>query len=322
LNLKRFFVFSAAFHISLIVAALWLLSLPSQNNIKPRDEFSARLVSPDEFLSQKPTLPHAPRILPSPPAMTAPVPVPMPKPPIQQKGHTGIEKETVKEQTDKKAEMQYPSAASQAQKPAVPENRSERQSLPPVPPVSSHAGQSKEETSPPVIHEDQREAHRETAELSGSKGNNKKAPDHLQPSFREKIFDKSVIGDLAKRGSEKEEKENKGKDKAFSFDTDEFKFLIYNRRLKERIENIWVYPPEAAAKGIYGDLIIRFTIKKNGQLGSVELVRTSGHKSLDDAAMKALKDGAPYWPLPKEWNLEGYTIEGHFIYTIYGYYIR
>ena len=136
------------------------------------------------------------------------------------------------------------------------------------------------------------------------------------------MFDKGVIGDLAKRDVEKEERGKKEKGKSFSFDTDEFKFLIYNRRLKERIESIWIYPSEAASKGIYGDLIIRFTIKKNGQLGAVELVRTSGHKSLDDAAIKALKDGAPYWPLPKEWNLEGYTIEGHFIYTIYGYYIR
>ncbi len=137
--------------------------------------------------------------------------------------------------------------------------------------------------------------------------------------LREKLFDKNVIGDLAKKHIEKEDKEKKSK--TFSFDASEYKFLIYNRRLKERIENIWVYPPEAAAKGIYGDLVIRFTINKNGKLGSVELERTSGHKNLDDAAMRALRDGEPYWPLPEEWGMESYTIEGHFIYTIYGSYI-
>jgi protein TonB len=137
--------------------------------------------------------------------------------------------------------------------------------------------------------------------------------------MREKLFDKNVIGDLAKKYIEKEDKEKKSK--IFTFDASEYKFLIYNRRLKERIENIWIYPPEAAAKGIYGDLVIKFTIMKNGKLGSVELARTSGHKNLDDAAMKALKDGEPYWPLPEEWGMENYTIEGHFIYTIYGSYI-
>ncbi|MBM4144958.1 MAG: TonB C-terminal domain-containing protein [Nitrospira sp.] len=143
-------------------------------------------------------------------------------------------------------------------------------------------------------------------------------PDTAGPSLREKLFDKSIINELAKRDIEKEEK----KDKTFTLDTSEYKFLIYNKRLKERIENIWMYPPDAAAGGIYGDLVIKFTIKKNGKLGAVELVRTSGHKNLDDAAIRALKDGDPYWPLPEEWGMEVYTIVGHFVYTLYGYYIR
>ncbi len=319
MSLKRFFVFSIVFHLSIIAAVIFFLSLPSQKHKRSGDEFSARLVSPDEFLSQKPPIPPVRKSLPSPHVPPAPSPAPVPKPLIAQKGHTGTEKNRVEEKTDKKAAMQYPSAPTQPLKPAVPESRSERPELPPAPPVPGHPGQLEKEAVPPVAHGRQENVDKEAAELSGNKGN-LKTPDHLQPSFREKIFDKSVIGDLAKRDVEKEERGKK--EKSFSFDTDEFKFLIYNRRLKERIESIWIYPPEAASKGIYGDLIIRFTIKKNGQLGSVELVRTSGHKSLDDAAIKALKDGAPYWPLPKEWNLEGYTIEGHFIYTIYGYYIR
>lgn len=146
------------------------------------------------------------------------------------------------------------------------------------------------------------------------------APDARKIPLREKLFDKSIIGDLAKREVEKREKEKK--DTTFSFDAREYRFLLYNRRLKERIESIWVYPPDAAAQGIYGDLILRFTIKKDGKIGAVELVRTSGHKNLDDSAMRALKDASPYWPLPDEWGLDSYTIEGHFVYTIYGYYIR
>ena len=139
------------------------------------------------------------------------------------------------------------------------------------------------------------------------------------PALKDRLFDRSVIGDIAKRNLEKEEKETK--DKTFTFDTKQYRFLIYNQRLKQRIESIWVYPRRAAAQGIYGDLVIKFTILQNGNLGSVELVRTSGHKDLDDAAMKALRDGAPYWPLPKEWDMDSYTIEGLFIYTLYGSYI-
>jgi protein TonB len=145
-------------------------------------------------------------------------------------------------------------------------------------------------------------------------------PEKMEPSLREKLFDKGIIGDLAKREIEKEDKGRK--DRNLTFDTKDYKFLLYNEKLKERIESIWLYPPDEAARGIYGDLIIKFTIKKNGRLGAVELIRTSGHKNLDDAAIKALRDGEPYWPLPDEWGMEAYTIVGHFVYTIYGYYIR
>ena len=54
----------------------------------------------------------------------------------------------------------------------------------------------------------------------------------------------------------------------------------------------------------------------------MELVRTSGYRSLDEAAMKALKDAAPYWPLPEDWKEEELTVKGHFIYSIYGVYVR
>ena len=141
-----------------------------------------------------------------------------------------------------------------------------------------------------------------------------------RPSLREQLFDKNVITEFAKRHLEEEER--KRQRKTFTFDANDYKFLIYNQKLKERIESVWKYPPEAASRGIYGDLIIRFTILKNGRLGKIELVRTSGHEDLDDAAMNALKDAAPFWPIPNEWEMDSYTIVGHFIYTIYGYYIR
>jgi len=147
---------------------------------------------------------------------------------------------------------------------------------------------------------------------------NSQIPNTQIPSVREKLFDKNIIGDIAKKEVKKEEKDRQ----TFSFDVKEMRYLAYLRRLKERIESIWIYPPDAAAKGIYGDLLIKFTIKKNGKLGAAEVVRTSGYKTLDDAALRALRDAEPFWPLPDEWGMEAYTIEGYFVYTIYGYYVR
>ncbi len=131
-----------------------------------------------------------------------------------------------------------------------------------------------------------------------------------------RLFDKEIIGKLAQK-----EKETKP-DSSITFSTKEFQYQGYMQRLKEKIEGIWRYPRDAAERGIYGDLYIRFTILKNGRLGAIELIRTSGYKSLDDAAIKALRDAEPYWPLPDEWGKDGLTITGHFVYTYYGSYIR
>lgn len=137
-------------------------------------------------------------------------------------------------------------------------------------------------------------------------------------SFKKKLYDPEVIGDIAMKGAGSKPK----KDDSITFDTSDYRYAGYMKKLKEKIESIWVYPPEALARGLYGDLKIRFAIKRDGKLGAVELVRTSGYRTLDDAAIKALKDGEPYWPVPEEWGVESYTILGHFVYSFYGYSLR
>jgi protein TonB len=122
------------------------------------------------------------------------------------------------------------------------------------------------------------------------------------------LFDRKIIEKFALKEPSPE--------KGLTFES-EFKHRGYMKMLKEKIESIWQYPKEAARLGLSGDLYIKFTIMRNGKLGEVELVRTSGYKELDEAAMKALKDAEPYWPLPADWKKDTLEITGHFIY-VYG----
>ncbi len=137
---------------------------------------------------------------------------------------------------------------------------------------------------------------------------------HKGKGLFSELFDKETIEQLAKK--------EPPKDNSLTFDTKEFMYLGYMRQLKERIEGIWQYPTDAASHGVQGDLYIKFTILKNGRLGGIELVRTSGREDLDNAAMRALKDAAPFWPLPEDWKKDSISITGHFIYSISGTYIR
>lgn len=123
---------------------------------------------------------------------------------------------------------------------------------------------------------------------------------------RSYLFDKNTIEKFAREGAPAQ--------KGLTFDTSEFRHRGYMRMLKERIESIWQYPKEAARLGLSGDLYMKFTIKKDGQLSEVELLRTSGFKDLDEAAIKAVKKAGPFWPLPEDWDKDDLEIKGHFIY--------
>ena len=64
---------------------------------------------------------------------------------------------------------------------------------------------------------------------------------------RAKLFDQGVIGDSARK---EESGAQKKKDDSITFDTSDYRYAGYMRKLKEKIESIWVYPPEAQARGL------------------------------------------------------------------------
>ncbi|KJR42274.1 TonB-like protein [Candidatus Magnetoovum chiemensis] len=140
-----------------------------------------------------------------------------------------------------------------------------------------------------------------------------------------KLFDSKMIEEHAlntiKKAHINDKKNGISEKDVITFDIEQMKYTAYLKRLKESIEGAWKYPEDQARQGVYGDLYISFTIKENGSLGEIKVVRTSGYRSLDDAALEALKDAGPFWPLPKDWGVKSFTIKGHFVYTLYGNYL-
>lgn len=58
------------------------------------------------------------------------------------------------------------------------------------------------------------------------------------------------------------------------------------------------YPEKAKQMKLSGKLLLVVSVKADGSLNDVELVRSSGHKLLDDAAIRIVKLAAPFAPLP------------------------
>ena len=80
----------------------------------------------------------------------------------------------------------------------------------------------------------------------------------------------------------------------------EYRFAQYvdNWRLKiERVGNL-NYPEEARQKRIFGKLQMTVAIKANGEVESVEINRSSGHKVLDQAALRIVRLAAPFDRFP------------------------
>jgi len=267
------------------IIGLCIYFLPASKVKKPT-EFYTSLVSPEEL--PKPKIQAVP-VLPKAPQRMRPVPLPP------------------------RAPEKAPSHSAPPTKPLP---------LSPERPVVPGEGQETGKTLPEGVRQGEGEAGKSgRSKAEGDAKDTRNAVEPGKPGF-------SVGRSLKEAGEAMAKKDSIGagrrsrKDDAATFDTDDYRYAGYMRLLRQKIESIWEYPPEEAASGHYGDLKIRFTIKKDGRLGEIEIVQHSGYPVLDKAAVKALRDGEPYWPLPDDWHMDSYTILGHFIYSLYGYHLR
>jgi len=67
----------------------------------------------------------------------------------------------------------------------------------------------------------------------------------------------------------------------------------------ERVGNL-NYPEKARQKGIFGDLRLLVALLPNGTLKEIRVLESSGHKLLDDAAIRIVRLAAPFAPFPDE----------------------
>lgn len=106
------------------------------------------------------------------------------------------------------------------------------------------------------------------------------------------------------------------KEETIDLNTTEFKYYSYFLGLKKQIEGVWHYPRDAALRGEHGSLNLIFTISSNGDLDGIQVVSSSGFRSLDGEALRAIKVAAPFHPFPKSWQgLEKLNVKATFEYT-------
>jgi protein TonB len=81
---------------------------------------------------------------------------------------------------------------------------------------------------------------------------------------------------------------------------EEYRFAHYVDNWRQRIERVGNlnYPTEAREKKIYGSLLLTVAIKSDGEVETVSVDRSSGHKILDQAAIRIVRLSAPFERFP------------------------
>lgn len=76
----------------------------------------------------------------------------------------------------------------------------------------------------------------------------------------------------------------------------EYRFAAYVEAWRQKVEKVGNlnYPEEAKAHKLYGQLRMTVSIRADGNIDSLEINQSSGHKVLDDAARRIVELAAPY----------------------------
>ena len=84
--------------------------------------------------------------------------------------------------------------------------------------------------------------------------------------------------------------------------TKEHVFAEYEESWRKKVERIATlnFPDEAVRRNLEGSPRLTVTIRSDGSLKSVKITKFSGHKLLDDAAIRYVKMSAPFMRFPDE----------------------
>ena len=96
------------------------------------------------------------------------------------------------------------------------------------------------------------------------------------------------------------------KRKYISANTKEYEYAGYMSAWVARIERIGNlnYPDEARRQQLHGQLVLTVALNRDGSVKDIEVIQPSGHKLLDDAAIRIVRLAAQFPPIPVEGSVD------------------
>ena len=99
--------------------------------------------------------------------------------------------------------------------------------------------------------------------------------------------------------------------KKLTASTREYKYASYLDAWVKKVERIGNlnYPDEARRNKLYGNLILHVALLADGSVKEISIKKSSGHKLLDDAAVRIVRLSAPFAPFPPDIRQETDVID-------------
>ncbi len=124
-----------------------------------------------------------------------------------------------------------------------------------------------------------------------------------EPTTRDLLEKKLEMAKLAAEiQKESQEYAKRPKRKYISANTKEYNYAAYMSAWVARVERIGNlnYPDEARREQMHGELVLTVALRKDGTIKSIDVIESSGHKLLDDSAIRIVNQSAPFPPIPAE----------------------
>lgn len=130
-------------------------------------------------------------------------------------------------------------------------------------------------------------------------------PDAVQtkrPSASELMTNSLKMAALSSEVQRKLETRAKRPKRTFiSASTRKYKYAAYMEAWRAKVERVGNlnYPEEARRRKISGQLVLDVALNPDGKINQITIRSSSGHKVLDDAAIRIVELAAPYAPFPE-----------------------
>lgn len=126
-------------------------------------------------------------------------------------------------------------------------------------------------------------------------------PDLPQPTSRELVEKRIEMARLAEEVQrESTAYAKRPKKKFISANTKEYEYAAYMSAWVARVERIGNlnYPDEARREQLHGQLVLTVAVNRDGSIKSTDVIQSSGHKLLDEAAIRIVRLAAPFPAIP------------------------